>query len=224
MVRIDLNDVRKELVKDEHEQHKQEYRHYNRECLRGDIHYVNLGEAKVQGEQSGIRPCIIIQNNVGNKFSPTVIVSVLSSQIQKCKLPTHVLITREECKGLRYDSFVATEQIKTISKDKLGDYIGHVENERLDKAIKISLALEKTLTETQNIINEKVKSIKELDFFIQQWMSKGRNINAISEDIEERKIMIKDLKTYCEAKGENIEKYYDLNSIKGENKKVRMVG
>jgi len=166
MVRIELNDLRKELVKEEHEQHKQEYRNYNRGCLRGDIHYVNLGEAKIQGEQSGIRPCIIIQNDVGNKFSPTVIISVLSSKLYKCKLPTHVLVTREECKGLKCDSFIATEQIKTISKDKLGDYIGHIENERLDKAIRISLALEKTHSKTEEVLLDKVKHLKELDMMI----------------------------------------------------------
>ena len=224
MVRIDLNDVRKELVKDEHEQHKQEYKHYNRGYLRGDIHYVNLGEAKVQGEQSGIRPCIIIQNNVGNKFSPTVIVSVLSSQIQKCKLPTHVLITREECKGLKYDSFVATEQIKTISKDKLGDYIGHVENERLDKAIRISLGVNE---EIQNIINRKLDSIEFLDEFIHNWINKGRDVELIEDTIQERELRVKDLKAYCLQHKKDINDYYkysEVNIKHNTNKKIRMVG
>lgn len=210
MVRIDLNDVRKELVKDEHEQHKQEYKHYNRGYLRGDIYYVDLGEAKVQGEQSGIRPCIIIQNNVGNKFSPTVIVSVLSSQIQKCKLPTHVLITREECKGLRYDSFVATEQIKTISKDKLGDYIGHVENERLDKAIRISLALEKTFSKTEEVLLDKVKHLKELDMMISMMLDKTNNVmkDYIEQFVNDRHNLLLDIKLYCNKNNMDLEYYY----------------
>lgn len=224
MVKIELNDLRKELIKEENEQHKQEYKHYNRECLRGDIHYVNLGEAKVQGEQSGIRPCVIIQNDIGNKFSPTVIVSVLSSQIHKCKLPTHVLVTREECKGLKYDSFVATEQIKTISKDKLGDYIGHIESEQLDKAIRISLGVNE---EIQNIINRKLDNIEFLDEFIYNWIDKGRDISFIEDTIRERELRVKDLKVYCTKHGKDINEYYkysEVNIKHDRNKKIEMVG
>ncbi|WP_346938098.1 type II toxin-antitoxin system PemK/MazF family toxin [uncultured Clostridium sp.] len=224
MVRIELNDLRKELVKEELEQHKQEYRNYNRGCLRGDIHYVNLGEAKVQGEQSGIRPCIIIQNDVGNKFSPTVIISVLSSQIHKCKLPTHVLVTREECKGLKYDSFIATEQIKTISKDKLGDYIGHIENERLDKAIRISLGVNE---EIQNIIDRRLDTIQFLDKFIYDWIDKGRDISLIVDTIDDRELRIKDLKVYCVEHKKDINDYYKYSEVSikhNMNKKIEMVG
>lgn len=224
MVKIELSDLRKELVKKEHKQHKQEYRRYNREYLRGDIHYVNLGETKVQGEQSGIRPCVIIQNDVGNKFSPTVIISVLSSQIHKCKLPTHVLVTREECKGLKYDSFIATEQIKTISKDKLGDYIGHIESEQLDKAIRISLGVNE---EIQNIIDRRLDAIQFLDKFIYDWIDKGRSISLIEDTIEEREIRIKDLKIYCLENGRDIKDYYEYSEVNikhNANKKIEMVG
>lgn len=195
---------------------------------RGDIYWAYLGEKKEEGEQSGTRPVLIIQNNTGNLHSPTVIVSILSSKIFKCKLPTHVLITRDMVKGLDNDSFLATEQIQTISKKKLGDYIGHIENQKINRAISISLDLNRIENESESesvkIAKEKAEDIKQLDNFIEIWISGNRSVEYIKEEVSRRKIKIKDLQYYCEINKLNINEYYDVNCIKsGVNKNIRMV-
>ena len=81
---------------------------------RGDIFYADLSPV-IGSEQGGIRPVIIIQNDIGNKYSPTVIVAAITSQINKAKLPTHVEISSEEY-GLNRDSVVLLEQIRTLDK------------------------------------------------------------------------------------------------------------
>jgi len=94
-------------------------------------------------DQGGIRPVIIIQNDVGNRYSPTVIVSAITSQINKAKLPTHVEISSEEY-GLNKDSVVLLEQVRTLDKRRLKEKIGHMTDEdmiKVDVALKISLDL-----------------------------------------------------------------------------------
>ena len=81
---------------------------------RGDIYYADLSPV-VGSEQGGVRPVLIIQNDVGNKYSPTVIVSAITSQMNKNKLPTHIELDSTEF-GLKSDSVVLTEQIRTIDK------------------------------------------------------------------------------------------------------------
>lgn len=107
---------------------------------RGELFYADLG-AGLGSEQKGIRPVVIIQNDVGNRYSPTVIVSAITSQVNKAKLPTH-----EEIKNgiLRDNSTVLLEQIRTIDKCRLKEYLGYLNNEemrRVDKALMISLGL-----------------------------------------------------------------------------------
>ncbi|MEW8993875.1 type II toxin-antitoxin system PemK/MazF family toxin [Clostridium sp.] len=109
---------------------------------RGDIFYADLSPV-VGSEQGGIRPVIIIQNDVGNRYSPTVIVSAITSQINKAKLPTHVEISSEEY-GLNKDSVVLLEQVRTLDKRRLKEKIGHMTDEdmtKVDVALKISLDL-----------------------------------------------------------------------------------
>ena len=109
---------------------------------RGDIFYADLSPV-VGSEQGGIRPVIIIQNDVGNRYSPTVIVSAITSQINKAKLPTHVEISSEEY-GLNKDSVVLLEQVRTLDKRRLKEKIGHMTDEdmiKVDVALKISLEL-----------------------------------------------------------------------------------
>ncbi len=115
-----------------------------RKILRGEIYEVDLGEVKGddQGEQKGRRPCIVIQNNVGNKFSPTVIVSALTSQYKK-NMCTHVHIKKSSFNSLDKDSTVLLEQIVTVNKNKLSFKIGRISKEdmkRINEAIKLSLA------------------------------------------------------------------------------------
>ena len=89
---------------------------------RGDIFYADLSPV-VGSEQGGIRPVIIIQNDMGNKYSPTVICAAITSQINKAKLPTHIEISAEKY-GLVKDSVILLEQIRTIDKKRLREKIG----------------------------------------------------------------------------------------------------
>ena len=110
---------------------------------RGDIFYADLSPV-VGSEQGGIRPVIIIQNDIGNRYSPTVIVAAITSQINQAKLPTHVEISSEEY-GLNRDSVVLLEQIRTLDKKRLKEKIGHMTEEdmkKVNKSLLISLNLQ----------------------------------------------------------------------------------
>lgn len=110
---------------------------------RGDIFYADLSPV-VGSEQGGIRPVIIIQNDVGNKYSPTVIVAAITSQINKAKLPTHVEIS-SEAYGLNKDSVVLLEQIRTLDKRRLKEKIGHMTDDdmrKVDESLLISVGLQ----------------------------------------------------------------------------------
>ena len=96
---------------------------------RGDMFYADLSPV-IGSEQGGIRPVLIIQNDMGNKYSPTVIAAAITSQINKNKLPTHIEIDSEEF-GLKSDSVVLTEQIRTIDKSRLKEKIGHIDDEKI---------------------------------------------------------------------------------------------
>jgi mRNA interferase MazF len=110
---------------------------------RGDIFYADLSPV-VGSEQGGIRPVIVIQNDVGNKYSPTIIIAAITSQINKAKLPTHIEISSEEY-GLNKDSVVLLEQIRTVDKKRLKEKIGHMTDSdmlKVDEALMISVGLE----------------------------------------------------------------------------------
>ncbi|AUS98213.1 PemK family transcriptional regulator [Clostridium thermosuccinogenes] len=109
---------------------------------RGDIFYADLSPV-VGSEQGGVRPVLIIQNDVGNKYSPTVIAAAITSQINKAKLPTHIEISAQEY-GLARDSVILLEQIRTIDKQRLREKIGHLDDELMEKvneAIGVSFGL-----------------------------------------------------------------------------------
>ncbi|MFT8873109.1 MAG: type II toxin-antitoxin system PemK/MazF family toxin [Sporolactobacillus sp.] len=109
---------------------------------RGDVYFADLSPV-VGSEQGGVRPVLIIQNDIGNRFSPTVVVAAITAQIQKAKLPTHVEIDAKRC-GFDRDSVILLEQIRTIDKQRLTDKIAHLDEEmmsRVNKAIQISLSL-----------------------------------------------------------------------------------
>jgi mRNA interferase MazF len=108
--------------------------------LRGDIYYADLG-ATIGCEQNGIRPVLILQNNIGNRYSPTIIVAAITSSYKK-PLPTHVKI--RGIHSLNQKSLVLLEQIRTIDRSRLRDWIGNLDSEcldRVDKALQISLGL-----------------------------------------------------------------------------------
>lgn len=109
---------------------------------RGDVFYADLSPV-VGSEQGGVRPVLVIQNDIGNRFSPTVIVAAITAQIQKAKLPTHVEI-EAKLHGMERDSVILLEQIRTIDKQRLTDKITHLEEDtmrKVDEALQISVGL-----------------------------------------------------------------------------------
>ncbi|GAE28897.1 programmed cell death toxin YdcE [Halalkalibacter hemicellulosilyticusJCM 9152] len=109
---------------------------------RGDVYFADLSPV-VGSEQGGVRPVLIIQNDIGNRFSPTVIVAAITAQIQKAKLPTHVEINAKRY-GFDRDSVILLEQIRTIDKQRLTDKITHLDDDmmnRVNEALFISLGL-----------------------------------------------------------------------------------
>lgn len=110
--------------------------------LRGDIYYADLRPV-IGSEQGGIRPVLIIQNDIGNRHSPTVICAAITSQMHKAKLPTHVEIDSKKY-DLEKDSVVLLEQLRTIDKTRLKDKVCHLDSkmlDQIDKALEISLEL-----------------------------------------------------------------------------------
>lgn len=109
---------------------------------RGDIYYADLRPV-IGSEQGGIRPVLIVQNDTGNKHSPTVICAAITSRLNKAKLPTHVEIHCTDC-GVTKDSVILLEQVRTIDKSRLRERVCHLDHgliEQVDKALLISLSL-----------------------------------------------------------------------------------
>ena len=109
---------------------------------RGDIYYADLSPV-VGSEQGGMRPVLIVQNDVGNKHSPTVIAAAITSQINKAKLPTHIALGARTY-GLSKDSVILLEQIRTIDKKRLKDRMGKLDDKlmnQVDNAIAVSFGL-----------------------------------------------------------------------------------
>jgi len=111
---------------------------------RGDVFFADLSPV-VGSEQGGTRPVLVIQNDIGNRFSPTVIIAAITAQIQKAKLPTHVEINAKKY-GFERDSVILLEQLRTIDKSRLTDKITQLDDvlmEEVDEALEISLGLVK---------------------------------------------------------------------------------
>ena len=109
---------------------------------RGDIYYADLRPV-VGSEQGGVRPVLIIQNDIGNKHSPTVICAAITSRMNKAKLPTHVELDKDKCAMVK-DSVILLEQLRTIDKRRLKDKVCHLDQVMLDRvnhALEISLEL-----------------------------------------------------------------------------------
>ena len=113
---------------------------------RGDIYYADLSPV-VGSEQGGVRPVLIVQNDVGNKFSPTVIAAAITSQTGKARLPTHINIAGGSV-GLSKDSVILLEQIRTIDKKRLREHMGHLDDGHMtmvNEAIAVSFGLNNSI-------------------------------------------------------------------------------
>jgi len=109
---------------------------------RGEIYYADLSPV-IGSEQGGIRPVLIVQNDVGNKYSPTVIAAAITSRGDKTELPTHIKVNANGC-GLQKDSIVLLEQVRTIDKKRLKEKMGTLDTPSMnmvDKAISVSFGL-----------------------------------------------------------------------------------
>ena len=98
------------------------------EVNRGDIYYADLSPV-VGSEQGGVRPVLVVQNDVGNKYSPTVIIAAITSQLSKAKLPTHIELNKDKY-NLAKDSVVLLEQIRTIDKKRIKEKVGKINSRR----------------------------------------------------------------------------------------------
>ena len=117
---------------------------------RGDIFYADLSPV-VGSEQGGLRPVLIIQNDVGNKYSPTVIAAAITSKLDKTRLPTHIDIYADKV-GLAKDSVVLLEQIRTLDKRRLKEKMGHLDDvvmSEVNNAIAVSFGLGETVPEAR---------------------------------------------------------------------------
>lgn len=118
---------------------------------RGEVYFADLSPV-VGSEQGGIRPVLILQNDIGNRFSPTVIVAAITAQIQKAKLPTHVEIDAKKY-GFDRNSVILLEQIRTLDKQRLTDKITKLDKtmmDKIDNALEISLGLKEMYDHHQN--------------------------------------------------------------------------
>ena len=110
---------------------------------RGDIYYADLSPV-IGSEQGGLRPVLIVQNDVGNRYSPTVIAAAITSRMSKAKLPTHIDVVGNDA-GLAKDSVILLEQIRTIDKRRLKEKMGHLDDgtmRHVDDAIHVSFGLD----------------------------------------------------------------------------------
>ena len=118
---------------------------------RGDLFYADLNPV-VGSEQGGIRPILIIQNNVGNHFSPTIVAATITSRKAKNSLPTHIPL--DDVPGLAPTSLLLLEQLRTIDRKRLRGYIGRISKDKMlevDAALAISIGIEKPLRRNHNV-------------------------------------------------------------------------
>lgn len=193
---------------------------------RGAIYWADHS-GNIGSEQSGMRPVIIIQNNIGNKFSPTVIVVSITSQIHKAKLPTHFEIPKNKYNGVTSDSVVLGEQLRTMDKRRIGDFIGYLDDEdmkNLDKILEVSLSLNNDrIIKIDDCIKEKIKNIVKhlnyLDGYITANLDMNTNLEAVSDNCTKRNSLICELKYICNKNSLEILDYYDEAIINNKDSK-----
>ena len=171
----------------------------------------------VKSEQQGLRPFIVLQNNIGNKFSPTLVVALITTKNKKHKMPTNINLDKEL--GLKEDSVVMLEQIRTIDKSRIieGSYIGRADREtmkEIDEAMRISVGLE-----TQRDLEVR-KQVKEVEYWMRSVDDLLDDIYASQEQIKQRAIKLKieycKLKEICSNSRVYLSDYLVYNEFKYE--------
>jgi mRNA interferase MazF len=167
----------------------------NLEVNRGDIFLVNLGSTyeKKTCIQTGIRPSLVVSNEACNKYSPTITIIPISSRLSKTSLPTHVIL--DQSSGLLKESIALVEQIQTIDKTNLINFLGHCTTDAMQKieaAIKIQSGLIE-VTIDYEYINLLIKKINDKERFIDKYSY----IDEIEEIINDKDMYIAELKKYC---------------------------
>lgn len=182
---------------------------------KGSIVWVNL-RGNEGSEQGGVRPCIVISNDIGNKFSPVVTVATITSRLSKAKLPTHIEVGYEE--GLDKKSIIMCEQIRTIDKSRIIKYGGKIKRgkmKELDKAINVSLALGEAginfMSLAEKTAIKKAKLVYETDGVIRLMNEMGENLSLTRRYIQLREDRLNELEYYCRINKLNYRDYYSIN-------------
>lgn len=171
----------------------------------------------VDSEQQGLRPFVILQNNIGNRFSPTLIVALITTKNKKDNMPTHIMLNKEL--GLKEDSVVMLEQIRTIDKSRIieGSYIGRVDRatmKKIDEAMSISVGLENQRD------FEVRKQVKEVEYWMRTVDDLLDDVYASQEQIKQRAVRLKmeynKLKEICKNSRVYLSDYLVLDELKYE--------
>lgn len=184
---------------------------------RGDIYWVKLGNG-TGSIQGGVRPVVVVSNNLNNKYSPTLTIVPLSTQIHKCKLPTHVRVSIGD-NGLKEESFIMAEQITITNKSSICGRIGQLSREdivKLNRALEVQINLQKielVHTEEEKIADDKLNFIKGLETFLMRWVLKGRQLIEVQDEIKELRECAYEYNRYCRLNGLNRHYEEDLNKI-----------
>jgi mRNA interferase MazF len=197
-----------------------------RDIKRGDIVWINLfgSVGSEQGSTEHGRPCVCIQNNMGNTHSPTIIVACITSQINKSRLPIHVEIPASENYGLTKDSVVLLEQIRTVDKRKrILRKTGHLDEiimKQVDRGLKISIfepeektPLERLPKRVQIIIEEKLEDI----LICEKAIARRKTESLIQFLLGEREIYLMELEDICKGNGLNYRDYYKMYKFGDES-------
>lgn len=183
---------------------------------RGDVLYVDLGTPG-GSEQGGVRPVIVVQNNIGNKYSPTFIGVSLTSQVTKATLPTHVEFKKGQF-GLTEDSLFLGEQVRTLDKRRIKDKVGEIDaehNKLIKEALEISMVLGETeskfMSRAEKDLNFRAGYIKELEITMNNVQKLGdeKTIRPLIDSIlKQRENALKILELLCKQNKVSLDAIY----------------
>lgn len=189
----------------------------SRMIKRGDVFWINFGKENVVGSEQSkeLRPAIVIQNNIGNKFSPVIIVALITSKLGKRVMPTHVAIGTE-C-GLETESIILGEQIKSIDKSRITSYVGKATRsiiDRVDRAIEISVSVGgakyTTMSREEQLANIKAQQIHSVDTVLKELIQENESLKLIEKYTTKRMNRINELEAYCKLNKLDYTRFYSV--------------